>query len=71
MQRHIYYHGNNIVVPYNLKFSRISWILSGLEIFILENFGPSQTPLEKSCKTSKILSRKFVFKGKITEPRKF
>ena len=44
----------------------------GFENFNLENFGPSQAPLEKSCETSKILSRKFLFKEKITtEPKNF
>ena len=41
------------------------------KILPLENFGPSQAPLEKSFETSKILSQKFLFKGKITEPRIF
>ena len=49
------------------NFRGFRGFLSGLKNFNLENFGPSQAPLEKSCETSKILSRKFLFKGKITK----
>ena len=65
-------------LPYSLKFSRVKIFedFEGLENFNLENFGPSQAPLEKSCKPRKFYHENFFLKEKslnleIFNPRKF
>ena len=63
-------------IPYSLKIQGFRGFLSGLENFILENFGPSQAPLEKSCKPRKFYHENFFLKEKSLNlenfnPRKF
>ena len=55
------------ILPYSLKFLRVKifeGFLSGLENFILENFGPSQAPLENLAKPRKFYHENFFLKEK-------